>query len=50
MTTPGARALWPPMAFDWYHNINDADMSAMIAYLRSLAPQGATGRAQGGMR
>jgi mono/diheme cytochrome c family protein len=29
----------PPMAFDFYQNINDADMSALIAYLRSLKPQ-----------
>lgn len=30
--------LKPPMAFDWYKNINEADMSALIAYLRSLKP------------
>ena len=29
----------PPMAFPFYKNINDADMSALIAYLRSLKPQ-----------
>jgi len=29
----------PPMAFGWYKNINDADMAAIIAYLRSLKPQ-----------
>ncbi len=29
----------PPMAFDFYKNINDADVSALIAYLRSLKPQ-----------
>jgi mono/diheme cytochrome c family protein len=28
----------PPMAFDWYKNINDEDMGALIAYLRSLPP------------
>ena len=28
----------PPMAFDWYHNINDEDMSAITAYLRTLKP------------
>jgi mono/diheme cytochrome c family protein len=28
----------PPMAFDWYHNISDADITAMIAYLRTLPP------------
>jgi len=31
-------ALRPPMAFDWYKNINDEDMKALIAYLRSLKP------------
>jgi len=30
--------LKPPMAYDWYKNINDADMKALIAYLRSLKP------------
>ncbi len=29
----------PPMAFTFYRNINDADMAALIAYLRSLKPQ-----------
>lgn len=29
----------PPMAFAFYKNINDADMAALIAYLRSLKPQ-----------
>jgi len=29
----------PPMGFDFYRNINDADISALIAYLRSLKPQ-----------
>jgi mono/diheme cytochrome c family protein len=32
----------PPMAFDWYHNISDADMAAMIAYLRTLKPVAST--------
>lgn len=32
------------MAFDWYKNINDPDMSALIAYLRSLAPQPFAGK------
>jgi mono/diheme cytochrome c family protein len=32
-------ALRPPMAFDWYRNISDDDMKALIAYLRSLPPQ-----------
>jgi hypothetical protein len=31
--------LKPPMAYAWYKNINDADMTALIAYLRSLKPQ-----------
>jgi len=30
--------LKPPMAFDWYKNINDEDMKALLAYLRSLKP------------
>ncbi len=34
----------PPMAFDFYKNINDADMSALIAYLRSLKPQEFAGK------
>ncbi len=29
----------PPMGFDFYKTINDADMGALIAYLRSLKPQ-----------
>jgi len=29
----------PPMAYEFYSHINDADISAMIAYLRSLKPQ-----------
>lgn len=33
---PDGRRLQPPMAFDWYRHINDRDMSAMIAYLRTL--------------
>lgn len=31
--------LQPIMAFDWYKNISSPDMSALIAYLRSLKPQ-----------
>jgi mono/diheme cytochrome c family protein len=31
--------LKPPMAYAWYKNINDADMKALIAYLRSLKPR-----------
>lgn len=34
----------PPMAFGFYKNINDADMSALIAYLRSLKPQAFAGK------
>lgn len=30
--------LKPPMAFGFYKNIDDADMAALIAYLRSLKP------------
>jgi hypothetical protein len=26
------------MAYGWYRNINDADMKALVAYLRSLKP------------
>ena len=29
----------PPMAFDWYKNINSDDIKSLIAYLRSLPPQ-----------
>lgn len=29
----------PPMAFGFYQNISDADMAALVAYLRSLKPQ-----------
>jgi mono/diheme cytochrome c family protein len=30
--------LKPPMAFDFYKNIGDSDMAALVAYLRSLKP------------
>jgi mono/diheme cytochrome c family protein len=33
------RRLAPPMAFDYYRTIGADDMAALIAYLRSLAPQ-----------
>lgn len=33
----------PPMAYEFYKNINDADMAAIIAYLRSLKPQPTAG-------
>ncbi len=36
---PTGRHLMPPMAFGWYKNINDADMAALVAYLRSLPPR-----------
>jgi len=35
----GGQRLRPPMAFDFYRNIRDDDMRALIAYLRSLPPQ-----------
>jgi hypothetical protein len=35
---PDGRALVRLMAFDWYKNISDADMKALIAYMRSLKP------------
>jgi len=31
-------AMKPPMAYGWYKNVNDEDMKALIAYLRSLKP------------
>ncbi len=34
----------PPMGFDFYKNISDADLDALIAYLRSLKPQPFGGR------
>ncbi|WER49806.1 c-type cytochrome [Cupriavidus sp. WKF15] len=34
----------PPMAFDWYKNINASDMNALVAYLGSLRPQPFAGR------
>lgn len=33
----------PPMAFGFYKNINDTDLAALIAYLRSLQPQAMAG-------
>jgi len=30
--------LRPPMAFGWYKTINEGDMKALVAYLRSLKP------------
>ena len=34
----------PPMGFGFYKNINDADMQALVAYLRSLKPQAWAGK------
>ena len=31
-------AMKPPMAYGWYKNVNDEDIKALIAYLRSLKP------------
>ena len=36
--------LRPPMGFGFYKTINDADMGALIAYLRSLKPQRFAGK------
>ncbi|MDM4767245.1 c-type cytochrome [Pelomonas sp. SE-A7] len=36
---PDGQALKPPMGFGFYSKISDADMKALIAYLRSLKPQ-----------
>ncbi len=30
--------LKPPMAFNWYKNVNAEDMKDVIAYLRSIKP------------
>ena len=35
---PDGGKIVPLMAFDWYRTINDRDIMAMIAYLRSLKP------------
>ncbi len=34
----------PPMGFAYYKNISDADMAALVAYLRSLKPQTFAGK------
>jgi mono/diheme cytochrome c family protein len=39
--------LKPPMAYAWYKNISDADMKALIAYLRTLKPLPLGGNAAG---
>ena len=36
---PDGKPLKPPMGFGFYSNIHDADMAALIAYLRALKPQ-----------
>jgi mono/diheme cytochrome c family protein len=36
--------LKPPMGFDYYKTIGDADMAALIAYLRSLPPRSGAGK------
>ncbi len=35
---PDGRALVRTMAFDWYKSINDSDLNALLAYLRTLKP------------
>ncbi len=36
---PDGRALLPPMGYPYYARLTDADMAAIIAYLRALPPQ-----------
>ena len=36
---PNGNPYKPPMGFGFYKNISDADMGALVAYLRSLKPQ-----------
>jgi mono/diheme cytochrome c family protein len=38
------QAYKPPMGFAFYKNINDADMAALVSYLRSLKPQPFAGK------
>jgi hypothetical protein len=35
---PDGTKLAPPMPFDFYRNISDGDLDALVAYLRSLKP------------
>ena len=35
---PDGRHLVPLMPFDWYKNVKDDDMNALVAYLRTLKP------------
>ena len=37
-TSRDGRQLLPFMAFDWYANISDEDLDAIVAYLRTLEP------------
>jgi hypothetical protein len=32
------RTLQPPMSYVWYARMNDADLSALVAWLRTLPP------------
>jgi mono/diheme cytochrome c family protein len=41
----GGRDLLPFMAFSFYANISDADLNAMVAYLRTIPPAGAVPQA-----
>jgi mono/diheme cytochrome c family protein len=36
---PGGTHLLPPMGIAYYRNINDADLDALVAYLRTLKPR-----------
>ena len=36
---PGGTRLLPPMGIAYYRNIDDADLNALVAYLRSLKPR-----------
>ncbi len=35
---PDGSTIGPPMAFEWYRHISDRDVSAIVAYLRSVPP------------
>ncbi len=35
---PDGSRMMPPMAYDYYRNINPADLAALVIYLRSLKP------------
>jgi mono/diheme cytochrome c family protein len=36
---PDGSRLKPPMGFDWYARMNDEDLTAIVAYLRTLPPK-----------